>query len=120
MRSLEELAAIRDKSIEQVELRKKDAHRKRIVVGMGTAGIAAGARTILQEIVRAVSERGLKDVTVEQSAAVDVPGEEPIVEIQLPEQNKITYVRVTPGMISEIITESVENGRTIQRYAKGQ
>lgn len=119
MKSLEELAEIRDKKLNEVELRKKDADRKLIIVGMGTGGIAAGARTVLQEIVRAVADRQLGDIAVEQSASVEAQGKDPVVEVLLPGQSAITYVNVTPEMIPEIITETVENGRVISTYTAG-
>lgn len=59
MKSLEELAAIRNKTRNKVDIRKKDADKK-IVVGMATCGIAAGARPVLQAIVDEVSKKACR------------------------------------------------------------
>ena len=81
MKSLEELAAIRAKMLEQVSLRKGDNIDTRIVVGMATCGIAAGARPVMLEFIEELKRRGIENATVSQTGCVGVCRLEPIVEV---------------------------------------
>lgn len=118
MKSLEELAAIRKKTLEKVDIRKQDAE-KRIVVGMATCGIAAGARPVLQAFVDEVAKRSLNDVVVSQTGCIGVCRLEPIVEVMTPGEEKVTYVKVNPDMVSRIVTEHVVNGNPVTEYTIG-
>ena len=115
MKSLEALAALRERARRQVELRDKGA-AKRVVVGMATSGIAAGARTVLRAVVDEVSDRGLSDVVVSQSGAVSRGGLEPVVEVELPGREIITYVHVQPEMVPRIVEESLVGGEPVEEY----
>ena len=84
MKSLAELAAIKEKAQNNVDLRKKEGAEKRIVVGMATCGIAAGARPVLAAFVDEVGTRGLKDVLVSQTGCIGVCRLEPIAEVFMP------------------------------------
>lgn len=118
MKSLEELAAIRNKTLNKVDVRKTDADKK-IVVGMATCGIAAGARPVLQAIVDEVAKRGLNDVVVSQTGCIGMCKLEPIVEVFMPGEEKVTYVKVHPDMVPKIVTENLVNGRTVTEYTIG-
>lgn len=78
MKSLEELAAIRAKMLEQVSLRKGDNIDTRIVVGMATCGIAAGARPVMLEFIEELKRRGIENATVSQTGCVGVCRLEPL------------------------------------------
>lgn len=116
MDSLEQLAEIRDRTLRTVELRRKDPDRIRVIVGMGTPGIAAGARTVLQNIVDTVASRQLSDVVVEQSADLDEQGMEPVVEVVLAPGTTVRYVKVKPEMVARIVTDTVERGQVIEEF----
>lgn len=118
MKSLEELAAIRNKTLNKVDIRKKDAEKK-IVVGMATCGIAAGARPTLQAIVDEVAKRGLSDVVVSQTGCIGMCQLEPIVEVFMPGKEKVTYVKVHPDMVPRIISENIVNGRPVTEFTVG-
>lgn len=118
MKSLQELEAIRKKTLDKVDIRKQDAE-KRVVVGMATCGIAAGARPVLQEFVKEVAKRNLDDVSVSQTGCIGVCRLEPIVEVFMPGEEKVTYVKVSPEMVPKIITEHVVNGNTVTEYTIG-
>lgn len=118
MKSLEELAAIRKKTLEKVDIRKQNAD-KRVVVGMATCGIAAGARPVLQAFVDEVAKRSLNDVVVSQTGCIGVCRLEPIVEVITPGEDKVTYVKVSPDMVSRIVTEHVVNGKPVTEYTIG-
>ena len=95
MKSLEELKAIRDRMQGQVNIREEDADSLRIVVGMATCGIAAGARPVLTAFSDAVQEKGLKNVAVVQTGCVGLCQYEPIVEVYSKGNEKVTYVKMT-------------------------
>lgn len=115
MKSLEELAEIRNRTRSQMDVRNS-ASAKRIVVGMATCGIAAGARPVLRAIVDEVARQGLADVTVSQSGCIGKCELEPIVEVFLPGQEKITYAKVQPDMVPRIVEESLIGGRPVAEY----
>ncbi len=118
MKSLKELEEIRKKTLGKVDIRKGDA-QKRVVVGMATCGIAAGARPVLQSFVDEVGKRGLSDVVVSQTGCIGVCRLEPMVDVVLPGEEKVTYVKVQPDMVSKIVTEHLVNGRPVIEYTIG-
>lgn len=118
MKSLEELAAIRKKALDNVDLRKNNADKK-IVVGMATCGIAAGARPVLAAFVEEVNKRGLKDVVVTQTGCIGACRLEPIAEVFLPGQEKVTYVALTADKARRIVAEHIVNGNVVNEYTIG-
>ena len=117
MKSLEELAAIRAKMLEQVSLRKGDNIDTRIVVGMATCGIAAGARPVLNTFVEKVSEAGLGEkVTVSQTGCIGVCQYEPVVEIFEAGKDKVTYVKMTPEKAVEVVEKHLKGGQIVDEY----
>lgn len=121
MKSLAELSALRDKMKTEIDLRNTSdgEGRIRIVVGMATCGIAAGARPVLNSFVEETAKRGLKNVTVTQTGCIGVCRLEPIVEVQAPNEEKVTYVKVTPEMVSKIIADHIVNNKVVQEYTIG-
>lgn len=97
MKSLAELQAIRDKARGKVTLREGQDDAIRVLVGMATCGIAAGARPVLTTIVDEVAKRGLQNVMVTQTGCIGICQFEPVVEVVEPGKDKITYVKMTPG-----------------------
>lgn len=118
MKSLAELEAIRQKTLDQVNLRK-DREGTRVVVGMATCGIAAGARPVLVAFMDEIGKRGLTDVTVAQTGCIGMCRLEPMVEITTPGQEKVTYVNVKPDMVARIVTEHVVNGNPVTQFTIG-
>ncbi len=118
MKSLEELAAIRQKALDSIDLRKNN-QSKRVVVGMATCGIAAGARPVLSAFVDEVNKRGLKDVAVTQTGCIGVCRLEPIAEVFLPGQEKVTYVHLTEQKARRIVAEHLVNGNIVSEYTIG-
>ena len=118
MKSLQELEAIRNKTLSEIDIRKK-GQGTRIVVGMATCGIAAGARPVLTTLVEEVSKRNLKDVTVSQTGCIGACRLEPIVEVYAPDKDKVTYVKVTPDMARRIIAEHIVNDNPVSEYTIG-
>ena len=119
MKSLAELEAIRNKTIAKVELRKKGEGDKKIIVGMATCGIAAGARPVLTAFVEEVAKRNLSDVTVGQTGCIGICRLEPIVEVFIPGEEKVTYVKVKPDMVPKIVSDHIVNGNVVTEYTIG-
>lgn len=116
MKSLEELKAIRDRMQGQVNIREEDADSLRIVVGMATCGIAAGARPVLTAFSDAVQEKGLKNVAVVQTGCVGLCQYEPIVEVYSKGNEKVTYVRMTAEKAKEVIEQHIVGGKIVTKY----
>ena len=95
MKSLAELAAIKERMKDKIVLRE-GTNDVRIVVGMATCGIAAGARPVLNAFVEGVNREGLTDqVTVSQTGCIGICQYEPVVEVFQPGKEKVTYVKMT-------------------------
>ena len=119
MKSLAELAAIRKRMLEQVNLRKDDNIDTRIVVGMATCGIAAGARPVMLEFVEELKRRGIENVTVAPTGCIGMCRLEPMVEVYVKDQEKVTYVHMTPDKVAKVVTEHIINGRPVEEYTIG-
>lgn len=119
MKSLEELKAIRDKMQKQVGIRESDDDTVRIVVGMATCGIAAGARPVLSAFLEEVDKRSLKNVTVTQTGCIGVCRLEPLVEIYVPGQEKVTYVNMKPEMVAKVVADHLVNHQIVTAYTIG-
>ena len=119
MKSLAELAAIRARMIDQVNMRKDDNVDTRIVVGMATCGIAAGARPVMLEFVEELKRRGLENVTVAQTGCIGMCRLEPMVEVYVKDQEKVTYVHMNPEKVARVVTEHIVNGRPVDEYTIG-
>ena len=118
MKSIEELNAIRDKTRRAMNLSPdSEPGNIRIVVGMATCGIAAGARPVLDACVEETRRRDLRGVTVTQTGCVGVCRLEPIVEVLIPGQEKVTYVNMTPEKARQVIAEHVVNQKTVDQFA---
>ena len=116
MKTLAELAAIREKMKDKVAIRK-GLGQVRVVVGMGTCGIAAGARPVLSAFVEKVSEAGLSDkVTVTQTGCVGNCQLEPVVEVFEDGKEKVTYVKMTAEKVSEVVEQHLKGGKVVEQY----
>ncbi|MBQ5591730.1 MAG: (2Fe-2S) ferredoxin domain-containing protein [Clostridia bacterium] len=119
MKSLEELMAIRDKARASMTDREGNGEGIRIVVGMATCGIAAGARPVLNAFVEEVAKRGLKNVTVAQTGCIGMCQYEPIVEVFAPGKEKVTYVKLNPENVPEIVANHIVNGNPVVELTVG-
>ena len=119
MKSLEELKAIRAKMKQQMDLRDSDESNIRVVVGMATCGIAAGARPVLNAFVEEVNKRGLKDTMVTQTGCIGICQYEPVVEIITPGKEKVTYVKMTAEKAVRVVNDHLVNGNVVTEYTIG-
>ncbi|MFA5658540.1 MAG: (2Fe-2S) ferredoxin domain-containing protein [Oscillospiraceae bacterium] len=116
MKSLEELKAIRDRMKSQVGLRADEANVTRVVVGMATCGIAAGARPVLKTFSDMVQEKGLKDIIVTQTGCIGMCMYEPIVEITEPGKEKVTYIKMDAEKSKEVVEQHLVRGKILTAY----
>lgn len=115
---MEELEEIRKRTLETLYVRK-DRSGTRIVVGMATCGIAAGARPVLTAIMDEVRKNNLVDVVVAQTGCIGVCRLEPIVEVYKPGEEKVTYVKMTPEKAIRVIREHVMMDKVVNEYTIG-
>lgn len=119
MKSLADLEAIRKEMLEKVTLRKDDEQGVRIVVGMATCGIAAGARPVMNAFMEETAKRKLEHVTVSQTGCIGMCRLEPIVEVFEPNKEKVTYVKMTPEKAQRVVAEHIVNGSVVTEYTIG-
>ncbi len=119
MKSLEELKALRDKAKQNIGVRDDGEGNYRVVVGMATCGIAAGARPILTGFSEEVAKRQLANVTIAQTGCIGICQYEPVAEVFAPNGEKTTYVKLTPEMISKIVSDHLVNGNPVSEYTIG-
>jgi len=119
MKSLAELAQIKDKMKANETMRHDGERAKKIVVGMGTCGIAAGARGIVAALTEEIAKRNLEHVTIAQTGCVGMCKLEPMMDVIAPGEEKVTYVHLTADKIPKIIGEHVVNGRIVKEFTIG-
>ena len=116
MKSLAELAAIREKMQSKVVIRE-GVSTTRVVVGMATCGIAAGARPVLNAFVEGVNANGLTDkVAVTQTGCIGICQYEPVVEVYTKDAEKVTYVKMTAEKAAEVIEKHIKGGKPVAEY----
>ena len=116
MKSLAELQAIKEKMKNKVVLRE-GANEVRVVGGMATCGIAAGARPVLNALVEQINDANLADkVTVTQTGCIGLCQLEPIVEVYEAGKEKITYIKMTPDKVKEVVEKHLKGGNVVTDY----
>ena len=118
IRSLEDLRRIKEHSKDLTAARS--GGKTRIIVGMGTCGIAAGAREVMTVILEELDKRGLKEVAVETTGCIGMCQKEPLVDVIRPGEPRITYGDVGPGDVARIIAEHLVDGRIVEDKVVGQ
>ena len=120
MKSLAELEAIRQRTLERINLRKEDESTNiRVVIGMATCGIAAGARPVMLAFMEELQKRNLQHVTVSQTGCIGMCRYEPMLDVILPGKEKVTYIHVKPEMVPRIVAEHIVNGQPVEEYTIG-
>jgi len=120
MKSLAELEQLRNKALARVNLRKEDDDSIRVVIGMATCGIAAGARPVMKSIMDEIEKRNISNCYVTQTGCIGVCRLEPIVEVYLPgSEEKITYVKMNPEKAVKIVNDTIVNGKVVSEYTIG-
>lgn len=119
MKSIEELMALRDAAKAKMTARDDSTEVTRIVVGMATCGIAAGARPVMNKFSEEIEKRHLSHVTVAQTGCIGMCQYEPIVEVLEPGKEKVTYVNMTAEKAAKVVLEHIVNGKPVAEYTVG-
>ena len=120
MKTLEELMALRDAAKAKMTVREDSSEITRIVVGMATCGIAAGARPVLNKFSEEIEKRNLSNVQVTQTGCIGMCQYEPIAEVMVPGKEKVTYVKMTEEKVARVVAEHLINGQPVAEYTVGQ
>lgn len=115
MKTREELQALRERAKAALAVRDNEGG-PRVVVAMGTCGIAAGAREVMTALLEDLAQRGLTQVTVSQTGCMGLCDREPVVEIHTPGQATVTYGRVTPQVMRRIVADQIVNEQVVTEY----
>jgi NADP-reducing hydrogenase subunit HndB len=118
MKTIEDLKRVREKY--QADLKVRQEGSIQVIVGMGTCGIAAGAREVMSAILDEIAKRKLQDVTVRQTGCIGMCEKEVLVDVMRPGEPRITYGSVTPAAVARIIGEHVVNGRIVEDLVVGK
>ncbi len=120
MKSIEELLAIKEKAQAQIAARDAEGNDGiRVVVGMATCGIAAGARPVLKALTEELEKRNVKNVSVTQTGCIGMCQYEPIIEVYAPGKEKVTYVQMTAEKAVKVVANHLVNGEVVKEYTVG-
>ena len=119
MKSIAELEAIKKKVLDNVNLRKEREDGVRVVIGMATCGIAAGARPVMSAFLEEANKRNLSNVVIEQTGCIGLCRLEPIVEVYVPGQEKVTYIKMTAEKVAKVVSDHIVNGSVVKEYTIG-
>ena len=121
MKTIAELQALRDEMKGKVGVRREGEYRMKILVGMATCGIAAGARPVLSTLVEEVEKQGLTEkATVSQTGCIGICRLEPIVEVFEAGKEKVTYVKMTSEKAKQVVSEHIKGGKPVYEYTIGE
>lgn len=115
VKSLEDLKRVREEALQKRQA-KTVSGQKEVIVGMGTVGIAAGARETLKAILDYIEQQGLTDVIVRQTGNIGLDSLEPIVQVVIGEQPKVTYAKVNPEIAKQIMKQHLVEGAVVKEY----
>ncbi len=119
MKSLAELQAIKERPRASVNIRENADAGTKVLVGMATCGIAAGARPVLNAFVEEVAKRNLQGIMVTQTGCIGICQYEPVVEVVTPGQEKVTYVKMTAEKALRVVNDHLVNGNVVSEYTIG-
>ena len=117
LKTIEDLQKIREKA--QRDLRMRTETGTRIIVGMGTCGIAAGARETMHAILQELDRQEI-DAHVTTVGCIGMCSREPLVDIEQAGQPRITYCNVGPGMVPRLVDEHLRQGKVISEWTMGR
>lgn len=118
MKSIADLEEIRKKTLEEISLRK-NSDGLRVIVGMATCGIAAGARPVMNALIEELKKRNIHNVNVTMTGCIGVCRLEPIMEVLSSDGTKVTYVKMDAEKVARVVTEHIVNGRVCTDYTIG-
>ena len=119
MKSLADLEKIREEARRMTELREEKEQTK-VIIGMGTCGIAAGARETMKAILDEINKRNLSGIALTPTGCLGLCEQEPIVEVEIPGQPRIIYGKVTPEKARQIVAKHLVNNNIIGEWVIGR
>ncbi|MBM3860050.1 MAG: (2Fe-2S) ferredoxin domain-containing protein [Verrucomicrobia bacterium] len=117
--NLEQLKQLKNKAQKQIALRES-GKKYRVVVSMGTSGIAAGAREVMKTMLDEMEKRGIESVEVAVTGEIGMVDAEPVVRIEEAGGEKTTYAKVNPEVARKIVVEHLEKGKKVESVAVGK
>lgn len=115
IKNLDDLKRIREEALEKRKLKATEG-KTQVIVAMGTCGIAAGARDAMKAILEVIEKDNLQDIIVSQTGCIGLCEKEPIVQVIVGEQPKVSYGKVTPEIARRIMREHVVNGKVVENH----
>ena len=112
IKSLEDLRKIKAESQQETKARKNNDTQ--VIIGMGTCGIAAGAREVMTAVLEELAKRNLNNVSVLQTGCIGMCQKEPLLDIVRPGEDRVTYGPVYPSDVPRIIAEHLVNGNIVE------
>lgn len=115
IKSLEELKRVREEALQKKQM-KAAAGNVQVIVAMGTCGIAAGARDTMKTVLNFIETNNLSGVSVTQTGCIGMCEQEPILQVVIGENPKVTYGKVNPEVAEQIMKQHVQNGTPVKDY----
>jgi len=115
IKSLDDLKRVREAALERRKIQSESGQIE-VIVGMGTCGIAAGARDTMKAILEKIEADNIEGIVVKQTGCIGLCEKEPIVQVVIGEDPKITYGKVTPAVAKQILDDHVRNGKLVQNH----
>lgn len=115
IKSLEDLKRIREEALQKREV-KTASGQAQVIVGMGTCGIAAGARETMKAILETIQQENLSGIVVTQTGCIGLCEREPIIQVVVGDQAKVTYGKVNPETARRILHDHVVNGKPVEDH----
>lgn len=114
IKSLDDLKKIREEALEKRKI-KTTSGQAHVIVGMGTCGIAAGARETMKAVLKFIESENLQNILVTQTGCIGLCEQEPILQVVRGEESMITYGKVTPEVANQIMREHVVGGNVVEK-----
>ena len=119
MKSIAELNKLKENALKEMNAVELSGRGAKVLVGMATCGIAAGAKPVMDAFLSETGKRNLKDIEIKQTGCIGICQFEPIVEIYMPGKEKVTYINVSPDKVPRIVAEHLANQNPIVEYTVG-
>lgn len=115
IKSLDDLKRIREEALAKRKATETSGAAQ-VIVGMGTCGIAAGARETMKSVLDYIEENGLANIVVKQTGCIGLCEQEPIMQVVIDAEEKVTYGKVSPDIARRIMKEHIENGKIVEGH----
>jgi (2Fe-2S) ferredoxin len=115
IKSLEELKRVREEALAKKQMKAAPGHIQ-VIVAMGTCGIAAGARDTMKSVLNYIEAENLSGVTVTQTGCIGMCEQEPIMQVIVGDQPKVTYGKVNAEVAAQIMKQHVQGGLPLKDH----